>query len=136
MPEPLDQQANCPSRRQSLIWLALLVVLCLWASWRMGAFDLMNTVTFDGRSFDVPNTFAYVDHPFHATRAHTLLESLRDGEILRWVGNHQGGYPVEFYPIGIAWLDVGLWALFFGTMPIIAVHKIASGGRVLDSRAR
>ncbi|MBA2247519.1 MAG: hypothetical protein H0W23_05275, partial [Chloroflexia bacterium] len=51
-------------------------------------------------------------------------ESLRDGEPLRWVANHQGGYPAEFYPVGIAWLDVGLWALLLGSLPIIAVHKL------------
>lgn len=127
MPDPTNQSEIChvTTRRERLVWLGLLIGLCLWAAWRMGAFDLMTTVSVDGQSIDVPNTFAFVDHPFHATRADTLLESLKRGEILRWVGNHQGGYPVEFYPLGIAWLDVGLWALLLGSLPIIAVHKLA-----------
>jgi hypothetical protein len=111
--------------RERHVWLAILLLLCLWTAWRMGAFDLTTTVTVDGRSVDVANTYATVDHPFHATRAYTLLESLKNVDILRWVGNHQGGYPVEFYPLGVAWLDVGLWALLLGSVPIIAVHKLA-----------
>jgi hypothetical protein len=71
------------------------------------------------------DTFASVDHPFHATRAATLLQSLREGDLLRWVGDHQGGYPVEFYPLGVAWFDVALWALALGSVPIIAIHKLA-----------
>jgi hypothetical protein len=42
---------------------------------------------------------------------------------------------VEFYPLGVAWLEVGLWALFGGLLPMAAVHKwlvalvfIAPGG--------
>ena len=125
MPEAVAHEARAGSRRERLIWLAVLVALCLWTAWRMGAFDLSTTVQTAGGPVEVPNTYATVDHPFHATRADALLESLREGELLRWVGNHQGGYPVEFYPLGIAWLDVGLWALLLGTVPIIAVHKLA-----------
>lgn len=100
------------------------VLLALWVIWKFGGFNLMETVVLDGRSQSVVNTFATVDHPFHAVRGETLLQSLRDGEILRWVAHHQGGYPVEFYPLGIPWLDVGLWALLLGQFPIIAVHKL------------
>lgn len=120
---PRDRGEPC-DKRTTWISLGLLVGLCLWAAYRLGAFDLMATVTVNGESISVPNVFAEVDHPFHATRAYTLLESLRDGELLRWVGNHQGGYPVEFYPLGIAWFDVILWALFLGMLPIIALHKL------------
>lgn len=100
-------------------------LLCLWVIWRLGGFDLAATVQTNGSAAQVANTFARVDHPFHATRAASLLDSLRDGEILRWIGHHQGGYPVEFYPLGVAWLDVGLWALLLGSVPILSVHKLA-----------
>lgn len=112
-------------RGEHRLWLLLLIGLCTWVAWRVGAFDLTNTVTVDGRPVQVPNVYAWVDHPFHATRAHLLLETLKNGEILRWIGNHQGGYPAEFYPLGIPWLDVALWALFLGSLPIIAIHKLA-----------
>ena len=107
------------------LWLVVLVLLCGWTAWRLGAFDTMVQVTTGGRTLDVPNVFSSIDHPFHATRAFTLLESLKDGHILRWVGNHQGGYPAEFYPLGVAWLEVGIWALLFGSLPILAAHKLA-----------
>ena len=116
---------HATGRVENGFWVVLVVVLCMWVAWWIGAFDLTNTVTVDGRGIEVPNVYAWVDHPFHATRAHVLLESLKEGDILRWVGNHQGGYPVEFYPLGIPWLDVALWALFLGTVPIIALHKLA-----------
>lgn len=117
--------ADDVARSERHVWLAVLVGLCLWVAWRIGAFDLTTSVTVNGRSVTVPNVYAWVDHPFHATRGHVLLESLRQGEILRWVGNHQGGYPAEFYPLGAAWLDVVLWTLFLGTKSIIALHKLA-----------
>ncbi|MDQ3444496.1 MAG: hypothetical protein M3490_12930 [Chloroflexota bacterium] len=113
------------SRRLALLSAVVLVLLGTWVIWKFGGFDLMATVELDGRRQTVVNTFATVDHPFHTVRGETLLESLRDGEPLRWIAHHQGGYPVEFYPLGIPWLDVGLWALLLGQFPIIAVHKLA-----------
>ncbi len=98
--------------------------LAVWVIRLLGGFDLMATIDIDGRMVTVANTFATVDHPFHSTRSDLLLESLKDGRILRWVGSHHGGYPVEFYPLGAAWLDVVLWASFLGHFPIIAVHKL------------
>jgi hypothetical protein len=109
-----------------LLALALVAMagLALRVAWLLGAFDLMATIDLDGRLVTIANTFATVDHPFHSTRSDLLLESLRDGQILRWVGSHHGGYPVEFYPVGAVWLDVALWAALFGQFPIIAVHKL------------
>ena len=108
-------------KRVRLGWGLALFALVLFTFWRVGGFDLTTKLS-SGRT--VPNMFATVDHPFHASRGAVLLDSLRDGEILRWMGSHQGGYPVEFYPLGVAWLDVGIWAAFLGTIPILAVHKI------------
>lgn len=125
MSSSIGTAAEAHSSRERWGWLAILLLLCLWTAWRMGAFDLTSTVTVDGQRLEVANAYATVDHPFHATRAFTLLESLKNGDILRWIGNHQGGYPAEFYPLGIAWLDVGLWAVLLGSVPIIAVHKLA-----------
>ncbi len=97
----------------------------MWVLWRLGGLDLQATIDIAGSDTRLANTFARVDHPFHATRAATLLDSIQRGEFLRWIGNHQGGYPAEFYPLGVAWLDVGLWSLLLGSVPIIAVHKLA-----------
>jgi hypothetical protein len=102
-----------------------LVLLCAWTFWELGGFELTSTVRIAGESRSVVNAFATVDHPFHAVRADLLLKSLEIGRPLRWIASHQGGYPVEFYPLGIAWLDVGLWITLLGQVPIIAVHKLA-----------
>ena len=112
-------------RWSSWLVVSAMIVVALFVCLRLDAFDLWTTVeTRDLGSVRLANTFASVDHPFHATRASTLLETLRDGQILRWIGDHQGGYPVEFYPLGEAWLEVGVWALLFGSVPILAVHKL------------
>lgn len=78
----------------------------------------------DGSVVKLADGFATVDHPFHTARSISLLESLRDGHLLRWFGQHQGGYPAEFYPTGAAWLDVGLWALTLGQLPMEFIHKL------------
>lgn len=114
-----DQPASVRVRRA---WALALFVLVMYGMWRVGGFDLTTTLE-SGRT--VPNTHGTVDHPFHASRAASLLESLRNGEILRWMGGHQGGYPVEFYPLGAAWFDVMLWAAMLGSVSILAVHKLA-----------
>jgi hypothetical protein len=113
------------SRRAWALWTVVLIGLCLWVAARMGIFHLASSIVVDGQTVTVPIMYGTVDHPFHAARGAILLESLRDGELLRWVGQHQGGYPVEFYPLGIAWLDVAIHALSVGTISILAAHKVA-----------
>ncbi|HLU35191.1 MAG TPA: hypothetical protein VKZ61_05425 [Thermomicrobiales bacterium] len=113
------------SRRAWALWTFILAGLCLWVAARMGLFDLTRSNDVEGGTVSVPNMYGTVDHPFHAARGAILLDSLRDGELLRWVGQHQGGYPVEFYPLGIAWLDVAIHALTFGTISILSAHKVA-----------
>lgn len=102
-----------------------LVLMSAWVIYDQGGFDLRSTIEINGQWVQLPNTLATVDHPFHATRADTLLKSLQEWQPLRWVPHHQGGYPVEFYPLGFAWLDVGLWVALAGQFPIIAVHKLS-----------
>ncbi|MBW3632210.1 MAG: hypothetical protein KY456_04190, partial [Chloroflexi bacterium] len=43
---------------------------------------------------------------------------------LRWVGQHQGGYPVEFYPLGEAWLEVAVRVLSLGTLSAESAHTL------------
>lgn len=79
----------------------------------------------DGREVRLPNVYGTVDHPFHATRAELLRKAVLDGHPLRWVGSHQGGYPVEFYPLGVAGLEVALWVVMLGSLPMLVIHKLA-----------
>lgn len=120
-----SQPRRPTTSRQTAVAALALIALCTWVIWRFNGTDLFRTVSFGGQQESIVDTFASVDHPFHATRAATVLQSLRDGQWPRWVANHQGGYPVEFYPLGVAWFEVVLWAAFLGTLPIIAIHKLA-----------
>lgn len=113
------------SHRALALWLAVLAALCLWTAHRLGAFNLQRTVASATGTTTLANTFSSIDNPFHAARASLLLDTLRHGELLRWIGSHQGGYPAEFYPLGVAWIEVGIWGLFLGTLPILAAHKLA-----------
>ena len=106
-------------------WVAVLALFAVVVSLRTGLWHPTATVRFGGVAVTIPNGFASVDHPFHASRAEELLRTLRAGGILRWVDNHQGGYPVEFYPLGAAWLDLGVWAASLGSLPMAAAHSIA-----------
>lgn len=114
-----------PSTWLTIAALLAIGVLIGWTFVDLGVFDLWTMVSTENGAYSVINTFASVDHPFHATRAQLLLDSLQQGELLRWIPSHQGGYPVEFYPLGAPWLEVVLWAAMLGQIPIIAVHKIA-----------
>lgn len=113
-------------RLRTLIWLALFSALVLWVAHRLDLFNIWTWVaTGDGGRIRLPDTYATVDHPFHAARAETLRRALADGEWLRWIAHHQGGYPVEFYPLGVAWLEVAIWAGLLGALPIAYIHKVA-----------
>jgi hypothetical protein len=97
---------------------AVTVALVVFAMWRLGAFA-------PARVLGVSDTFASFDHPFHVGRAQALLDSLRHGENLRWVANHHGGYPAEFYPLGFAWFEILLWGATAGQLAIPTIHKFA-----------
>ncbi len=103
------------ARAIDLGWLFLFVAVVLWVFYRLGAFDLWNSIPMpDGTTERFVRTFGAADHPFHATRAELLRRSLTNGDLLRWVSAHQGGYPVEFYPLGAAAFEVLVWALLLG----------------------
>jgi hypothetical protein len=42
------------------------------------------------------------------------------------VSQHQGGYPVEFYPLGEAWLEVCLRFLSLGWLPAAGAHSLVT----------
>ena len=100
-------------------------LVALYVAARMGAFALSaEVITADGTT-RLPNTFASVDHPFHIARAEILWRELTSGSVPRWIGQHQGGYPVEFYPLGEAWLEVVVRAFSLGTLPAEGAHTLA-----------
>lgn len=111
-------------RLATVLSLIGMCIISIWTFYELGGFDLRSVISLPTGARTVVNTFATVDHPFHATRAYLLLESLRNGELLRWIPSHEGGYPAEFYPLGIPWLEVTIWALLLGQVSIVAVHTV------------
>jgi hypothetical protein len=110
---------------QRLIWILAFGLLALYVAARMGLGALYADVVTPEGAARLPNTFASVDHPFHVARAEMLWRALSSGQLLRWVGQHQGGYPVEFYPLGEAWLEVVVRALSLGMLSPQGAHTIA-----------
>jgi hypothetical protein len=107
------------------IWGLAFGLVALYVAVRMGALALSADVVTPEGTARLPNTFASVDHPFHVARAEVLWRELASGSVPRWVGQHQGGYPVEFYPLGEAWLEVVVRGLSLGSLPAESAHTLA-----------
>lgn len=108
--------------------VAALLLLSLWAWDRLELFRPYEDVTLpDGSVSPQPNALTTVDHPWHGARFSLLLDALRDGHPLRWVGSHQGGFPVEFYPLGAGLIDLVVWAATLGQLPTPLIHTYAVG---------
>jgi hypothetical protein len=90
----------------------------------MGGFSISADVRTSTGIVQLPNTYASVDHPFHVARAESLWRELASGDALRWIGQHQGGYPAEFYPLGEAWLEVVVRVLSLGTLTPEGAHTL------------
>lgn len=107
------------------VWGLAFGLIALYVAVRMGLFALSADVVTPTGTARLPNTFASVDHPFHVARAEILWRELASGSVLRWIGQHQGGYPVEFYPLGEAWLEVVARGLSLGALPAESAHTLA-----------
>jgi hypothetical protein len=107
------------------MWGLAFGLVALYVAARMGALGLSVDVDTSGGIIRLPNTFASVDHPFHVARAAMLWRELASGHVLRWIGQHQGGYPVEFYPLGEAWLEVVVRGMSLGSLPAESAHTLA-----------
>ncbi len=113
------------AHRERWAWAAVALLLVLYVGLRMEAFTHWAEVATPNGVVKAPVTFASVDHPFHVARAETLWRELATGSPLRWIGQHQGGYPVEFYPLGVPWLEVLVRALSLGALPAEGAHSLA-----------
>jgi hypothetical protein len=107
------------------IWASAFGLVALYVAVRMGVLALSAEVPTPEGITRFPNTFATVDHPFHVARAEMLWRELASGSVLRWIGQHQGGYPVEFYPLGEAWLEVVVRGVSLGSLPAESAHTLA-----------
>ena len=117
-----------PGWRRTMLataWFLFFTLFGCYAALRMQVFELTAPVALPEGVTWLPNTYATVDHPFHVARAATLWRELGEGHFLRWFGQHQGGYPVEFYPLGEAWLEVSVRALSLGNLAAEGAHTLA-----------
>jgi hypothetical protein len=122
---------NPGGSRTRWAWGAAFGLVALYVAVRMGAFTLSAEVVGSEGTARLPNTFASVDHPFHVARAEIVWRELTSGNVVRWIVQHQGGYPVEFYPLGEAWLEVLVRTLSLGTLPAEGSHTLAIIGLFL-----
>lgn len=121
-------RSESPTSSRWIPPVAALVLLSLWAWQRLELFRPYLDVTLDDGSVSrQPNALTTVDHPWHGARFSLLLDALRDGHPLRWVGSHQGGFPVEFYPLGAGLIDLVVWAATLGRLPTPLIHTYAVG---------
>ena len=116
---------NLDKARTGGIWGLAFGLVALYVAIRMGVLALSAEVVTPQGTTHLPSTYASVDHPFHVARAEILWRELTSGNVPRWIGQHQGGYPVEFYPLGEAWLEVLVRALSLGTLPAQGAHTLA-----------
>ena len=124
--KPLQGWGTLRDRQASAV--AALVALGLWAWYRLDLLQpYVDVFGLDGAISRRPNALATVDHPWHTARFSLLLDALRDGHPLRWVASHQGGFPVEFNPVGSAVVDLLVWAVTLGRLPVVLVHTYAVG---------
>jgi hypothetical protein len=121
----VTKRDSIPPISGQLIWIFAFGLLALYVAASMGIGALSADVNTPDGVRRLPNTYASVDHPFHVARAETLWRELASGQLLRWVGQHQGGYPVEFYPLGEAWLEVIVRGLSLGSLTAQGAHSIA-----------
>jgi hypothetical protein len=122
---------NPDRSRTRWTWGLAFGLVALYVAVRMVLFALSAEVVNSEGAARLANTFASVDHPFHVARAEILWRELRSGNVLRWIGQHQGGYPVEFYPLGEAWLEVAVRTLSLGILPVEGSHTLAIIGLFL-----
>jgi hypothetical protein len=122
---------NPDGLRTRWIWGVAFGLVALYVGVRMGVFALSAEADISPGAARIPNTFASVDHPFHVARAEIVWRELTSGNVVRWMGQHQGGYPVEFYPLGEAWLEVVVRAVSLGTLPAEGSHTLAIIGLFL-----
>jgi hypothetical protein len=124
-------ERNPDRSRTRWAWWVAFGLVALYVAVRMGVFTLSAEAVSSAGAARLPNTFASVDHPFHVARAEIVWRELTSGNVVRWIGQHQGGYPVEFYPLGVAWLEVLVRTLSLGTLAAEGSHTLAIIGLFL-----
>ena len=114
-PFPSNTAAESPWLGRA-VWAALILAICGWTIWRMELFPLSAGST--------PRAFFSVDHPFHTARADLLRHTWESLDSVRWVANHQGGYPAEFYPFGAQAIAATLTIVTFGQLATASAWAI------------
>ncbi len=105
-------------------WLAIALVLTVWAVWHLDVFPLAARLPVDGGG-EFPRAWFTVDHPFHTARADLIRVAWSSFDTVRWVASHHGGYPAEFFPFGLPAVAAGMSILSVGTLSIEQAWALA-----------
>ncbi len=112
---------------QQWAWTVALGILLLLTAYQLGAFHWYTAYPVelaDGSFWQLPNTYASIDHPFHIAKERATVDALRAGHLPAWFANHQGGFPAEFYPTGSDLLVALAYLLTFELIPLAVIHKL------------
>jgi hypothetical protein len=112
---------------QQWCWTLLLAALLLATAYKLQAFDWTTAYPVplaDGSTWQLPNTYASIDHPFHIAKERATVEALRAGHLPAWFANHQAGFPAEFYPTGGDLVVALAYFLLLQQVHIAIVHKL------------
>lgn len=112
-------------------WLAAFVVLAVFVIVRIDLFPLRSPIVVDGEITSVPRAFFTVDHPFHTARSSLIRGAWSSLDSVRWVANHHGGYPSEFFPLGLPGAAALISLVTFGALSIPASWAIVIVGMFL-----
>src|SRR5665811_51913 len=127
-----NEHVNPGRRRLSrAFWATAFFSIAALVIVRIDLFPLSTQVLVDGMHVDVPRMFFTVDHPFHIARSHLIADAWRSFETVRWVANHQGGYPAEFFPFGVHSIVAGLHFLSLGFLSIASSYTFTVVGLYL-----
>ena len=105
---------------QGWFWTTILIILLAGFAYKVGATDWYTNYPVqlpDGRTIQLPNGYASIDHPFHTAKERATIDALRAGWLPQWFSNHQGGFPSEFYPNGGDLIVALAYLLAFGLFP-------------------
>lgn len=114
-------------RWQAWLWTLALVAVSVWLALRIGVADWYTHYPLtlpDGTVVRLPNVYSAIDHPFHIAKERVTIDALEAGQLPRWIMATQGGFPVEFYPLGGDLIVAAVYFLGFGAIPVAIAHKL------------
>ncbi|HYH11318.1 MAG TPA: hypothetical protein VD789_03095 [Thermomicrobiales bacterium] len=125
VPGQQSNESPVQTWQQTIAWALVFLALIAYAVYRLELFPLSSKIATENGSTSLPRAFFTVDHPFHTSRADLIHSAWASFDTVRWVANHQGGYPAEFFPLGLPALGALITSVSAGTVAIESAWTIA-----------